>query len=103
MSTEGSMGCDKLGLNYPTLSLITLRYRCRAATVEALTQLVCLCLGRDRFVEILGPLNPLMQREKSPQVLFLQGPSSSPMSPHIQLTSRPAAWSHSSWKAVYAA
>ncbi|KAK9867128.1 hypothetical protein WJX84_004628 [Apatococcus fuscideae] len=41
----------------------------RAASVEALTQMTCLTLQRDRFVEILGPLEQLMAREKSPQVV----------------------------------
>ena len=30
--------------------------------------MTCLTLQRDRFVEILGPLEQLMAREKSPQV-----------------------------------
>lgn len=42
---------------------------CRAASIEATTQLKCLVLARDRFVEILGPLYSLMQREKSPAVV----------------------------------
>lgn len=41
----------------------------RMATVEAYTRLVCLTLKRDTFVEILGPLEQLMAREKSPQVV----------------------------------
>ena len=41
---------------------------CRQATVEAVTKLVCLTLKRDTFVEILGPLEKIMAREKSPQV-----------------------------------
>ena len=42
---------------------------CRAASVEATTQLKCLVLARERFVGILGPLYSLMQREKSPAVV----------------------------------
>ena len=42
---------------------------CRAASVEATTQLRCLVLARERFVDILGPLYSLMQREKSPAVV----------------------------------
>lgn len=38
------------------------------ATVEAYTKLICLTLKRDTFTEILGPLEKLMTREKSPQV-----------------------------------
>ena len=38
------------------------------ATVEALTELTCLCLARERFTEILGPLQDIMKRDKSPQV-----------------------------------
>jgi cGMP-dependent protein kinase 2 len=41
---------------------------CRIATVEASTKLVCLTLKRETFTEILGPLEQLMKREKSPQV-----------------------------------
>lgn len=40
----------------------------RAATVEAITGLTCLALKRDTFVDILGPLEDLMRREKSPEV-----------------------------------
>ena len=39
------------------------------ASVEAQTRLVCLTLRREVFVEILGPLEQLMTREKSPQVI----------------------------------
>ena len=42
---------------------------CRAASVEAITRLVCLTLKRERFVEMLGPLEQLMAREKSPQAV----------------------------------
>ena len=42
---------------------------CRAASIEATTHLKCLVLARDRFVEILGPLYSIMQREKSPAVV----------------------------------
>lgn len=38
------------------------------ATVEAYTKLICLTLKRDTFTEILGPLEQLMTREKSPLV-----------------------------------
>ena len=38
------------------------------ATVEAHTRLVVLALARNTFVEVLGPLEELMAREKSPQV-----------------------------------
>lgn len=37
--------------------------------MEAQTRLVCLTLRREVFVEILGPLEQLMTREKSPQVI----------------------------------
>lgn len=40
----------------------------RGATVEALTELTVLCLGRAQFTELLGPLQDIMQRDKSPQV-----------------------------------
>lgn len=39
----------------------------RGATVEAVKPLACLCLARERFVELLGPLEALMNREKSDQ------------------------------------
>jgi cGMP-dependent protein kinase 2 len=42
---------------------------CRGATVEALTELTCLTLARDRFTELLGPLQDIMKRDKSPEVL----------------------------------
>lgn len=45
----------------------------RIATVEASTKLVALTLKRDTFTEILGPLEQLMAREKSPQVRVLKG------------------------------
>ena len=45
------------------------RCHCRAASVEAITRLVCLTLKRERFVEMLGPLEQLMAREKSPQAV----------------------------------
>lgn len=41
----------------------------RAASVEAITRLTCLTLKRDTFVEVLGPLEQLMRREKSPEVV----------------------------------
>ena len=37
--------------------------------MEAQTRLICLTLRREVFVEILGPLEQLMTREKSPQVI----------------------------------
>ena len=42
---------------------------CRAASVEALTDLVCLTLDRATFTAVLGPLQQLMSREKSPAVV----------------------------------
>ncbi|GBF87745.1 cyclic nucleotide dependent kinase [Raphidocelis subcapitata] len=41
----------------------------RIATVVAHTRLSCLALGREDFVNMLGPLQRLMEREKSPQVI----------------------------------
>jgi cGMP-dependent protein kinase 2 len=41
---------------------------CRMATVEAYTKLVCLTLKRETFIDILGPLEQLMSREKSKEV-----------------------------------
>lgn len=35
--------------------------------MEAVKPLACLCLARERFVELLGPLEALMSREKSDQ------------------------------------
>lgn len=41
----------------------------RMASVEAVSQrLVCLALRRDVFVNLLGDLHEIMNREKSPQV-----------------------------------
>ena len=48
---------------------IQLPCTCRIASVEAQTRLICLTLRREVFVEILGPLEQLMTREKSPQVI----------------------------------
>lgn len=42
---------------------------CRTATVESVTKLVCLVLDRRTFIAILGPLEHIMQREKSSQVV----------------------------------
>ena len=42
---------------------------CRIASVEAQTRLICLTLRCEVFVEILGPLEQQMTREKSPQVI----------------------------------
>ncbi|KAI8465523.1 MAG: cyclic nucleotide dependent protein kinase [Monoraphidium minutum] len=41
----------------------------RMATVQAHTKLTCLALAREEFVQLLGPLQKLMEREKSPQVI----------------------------------
>eukprot|EP00191_Tetraselmis_sp_GSL018_P002817 CAMPEP_0177614176 /NCGR_PEP_ID=MMETSP0419_2-20121207/22512_1 /TAXON_ID=582737 /ORGANISM="Tetraselmis sp., Strain GSL018" /LENGTH=708 /DNA_ID=CAMNT_0019111209 /DNA_START=131 /DNA_END=2257 /DNA_ORIENTATION=- len=41
----------------------------RAATVEAVTKLICLTLQRKSFVQILGPLQDIMAREKSEEVV----------------------------------
>ncbi len=40
----------------------------RMATVEALTDLTCLVLERDTFIQVLGPWEQVLAREKSPQV-----------------------------------
>ena len=41
---------------------------CSGASVDAVTQITVVCLARNRFVELLGPLEQIMQREKSDQV-----------------------------------
>ncbi|CAG9463429.1 unnamed protein product [Pedinophyceae sp. YPF-701] len=41
----------------------------RVATVEAVTALECLVLGREAFNDTLGPLEEIMKRDKSPQVV----------------------------------
>ncbi|PNW74512.1 hypothetical protein CHLRE_12g493250v5 [Chlamydomonas reinhardtii] len=41
----------------------------RKATVRALTPLVCLTLDRRTFVAVLGPLQDIMAKEKSPEVV----------------------------------
>lgn len=41
----------------------------RAASVVAVTTLVCLTLDRENFKMLLGPLESLMARQKSPQVV----------------------------------
>ncbi len=41
----------------------------RTASVIAVTRLVCLTLDRENFISVLGPLEQLMAREKSPHVV----------------------------------
>ena len=41
----------------------------RTASVVAVTKLTCLTLDRENFISLLGPLEQLMAREKSPQVV----------------------------------
>ncbi len=41
----------------------------RGATVESVTKLTCLTLDRETFINMLGPLEQLMQREKSVAVV----------------------------------
>ena len=41
----------------------------RAASVVAVTKLVCLTLDRENFISLMGPLEQLMAREKSPHVV----------------------------------
>lgn len=41
----------------------------RTASVVAVTRLTCLTLDRENFISLLGPLEQLMAREKSPQVV----------------------------------
>uniref|UniRef100_A0A7S3R8L1 cGMP-dependent protein kinase n=1 Tax=Dunaliella tertiolecta TaxID=3047 RepID=A0A7S3R8L1_DUNTE len=55
----------------------------RMATVEAYTKLVCLTLRRDTFTEILGPLEKLMTREKSPQVVAQKMAKLQPRGSHV--------------------
>lgn len=58
----------------------------RTATVEAKTKLVCLTLDRKTFVEVLGPLEDIMNREKSPEVCTM-GPHDGPtLTRYPQLT-----------------
>ena len=45
--------------------------------MEAVKTLQCVCLARERFVELLGPLEAIMQREKSEQALPLVPTTSS--------------------------
>ncbi|KAG2493728.1 hypothetical protein HYH03_007951 [Edaphochlamys debaryana] len=55
----------------------------RMATVEAYTKLVCLTLKRDTFQEILGPLEQLMAREKSNQVVAQKMAKLQPRGSHV--------------------
>lgn len=41
----------------------------RTASVVAVTRLVCLTLDRENFISVLGPLEQLMARQKSPHVV----------------------------------
>jgi cGMP-dependent protein kinase 2 len=64
----------------------------RTASVVAVTQLVCLTLDRENFISVLGPLEQLMAREKSPHVVgarlmklaSLGGPSRQQAMVHIK-------------------
>lgn len=56
-------GCS---LRFPTYVLQLLL--CFTVQVEAATPLTVLALARDTFLSVLGPLEELMKREKSPQV-----------------------------------
>lgn len=53
------------------------------ATVEAYTKLVCLTLKRETFQEILGPLEQLMAREKSNQVVAQKMAKLQPRGSHV--------------------
>lgn len=55
----------------------------RMATVKAYTKLVCLTLRRDTFTEILGPLENLMAREKSAQVVAQKMAKLQPRGTHV--------------------
>eukprot|EP00198_Chlamydomonas_reinhardtii_P008550 XP_001697887.1 cyclic nucleotide dependent protein kinase [Chlamydomonas reinhardtii] len=55
----------------------------RMATVEAYTKLVCLTLKRETFQEILGPLEQLMAREKSNQVVAQKMAKLQPRGSHV--------------------
>ncbi|KAL6746691.1 kinase-like domain-containing protein [Haematococcus lacustris] len=55
----------------------------RMATVEAHTKLVCLTLKRETFTEILGPLEQLMTREKSPHVVAQKMAKLQPRGSHV--------------------
>lgn len=41
----------------------------RTASVVAVTRLVCLTLDRENFISVLGPLEQLMARQKSPHIV----------------------------------
>jgi hypothetical protein len=68
---------NQLGIGGPLLV-------CSMATVEAYTKLVCLTLKRDTFAEILGPLEQLMAREKSPQIVAQKMAKLQPRGSHVQ-------------------
>ena len=53
------------------------------ATVEAYTKMVCLTLKRDTFADILGPLEQLMAREKSPQIVAQKMAKLQPRGAHV--------------------
>jgi hypothetical protein len=44
---------------------------CSKATVRAIKQLTVLVLDRTTFVSVLGPLQDIMAKEKSPEVSML--------------------------------
>lgn len=53
------------------------------ATVEAYTKLICLTLQRKTFQEILGPLEQVMAREKSNQVVAQKMAKLQPRGSHV--------------------
>ena len=76
LSTEGSLS------HYRDRMHLIVRH-CRIATVEAHTKLVLLTLKRDTFTEILGPLEQLIKKEKSPQVVAQKMAKLQPRGAHV--------------------
>ncbi len=53
--------------------------------MDAVTALTVVCLARNRFVELLGPMEQIMQREKSDQVSRLGPSQRHPHNSHLML------------------
>ena len=63
--------------------------------MDAVTALTVVCLARNRFVELLGPMEQIMQREKSDQV-SQSAVALSNMVPVISLTAGLQPWTRTS-------
>lgn len=61
---------NKPGQYFGELAL--LHNECRAATIRSVTECRCLCLHRDAFVALLGPLQDIMNAKSKRDYLQYQ-------------------------------